>query len=293
MSVRTDCHRPGTIVPSDYDYIMSYCMPGSEPWDQFNMDAARKLCEGINWGRGDGPSMFGVLGKCGICGAVYRTGDIWMHEPTGDFVHVGHNCADKYAMLAARPGFDAALEELKQRRATFIREQKKLALQERFLDAHPGLKEALALDHKILRDMAANFARWNSLTPKQVAFAMKLAADVKARIANPPPAEKHVPAPTGRVTVKGTVVSRKLYGDDADYHRGGIAFGPVYKITVKVVTPDGVWLAWGSAVANCKVGDVVEFTATLTAGRDPHFAFFKRPLKSRVVTPSAQATVDA
>lgn len=274
---RTDPHRPGSIVPFDYEYVLSYCSPGSQPWDQWNMDAVRALCENIGWGRGE-TQMFGHVGKCGICGAAYRNGDIWRHEPTGDIVHVGHNCADKYSMVTERPGFEAALEVLKKRRAAFIAETKRQMVREKFLTSVPGLEEALNGDHDILRNMSASLTRWGSLTPKQIAFAVKLSAETKARKENPPPQEKHVPAPTGRQVVKGRVVSKKVYDSDA--------YGSSTKITVKVETPEGSWFAWGSTFSTAGVfdrGDMIEFKATLSPSRDAHFAFFKRPTDGRVI----------
>jgi hypothetical protein len=285
---RTDCHRPGAIVPSDYEYFMSYVMPGSEPWDQFNMDYARQVCEKHGWGK-DG-RMHGHMGKCGICGASYRYGDIWTHTPTGHIIHVGQNCAHKYEMLADRDDFNAALESLKQRRAAFINAEKNRVLREAFLARTPGLEEALQGDHHILRNLSESLSRWHSLTPKQVAFAMKLSAEAKERANKPVEVEKHVPAPLGRQIIVGRVVSRKSYDS---------AWGETTKVTVKVETPEGSWLAWGSNI-DCRleegqkhhshdtnryasVGDLIEFRATLKPGRDPHFAFFKRPSNGRLL----------
>jgi hypothetical protein len=69
-----------------------------------------------------------------------------------------------------------------------------------------------------------------------------------------------------------------------------------YKMTVKVETADGVWFAWGTIpnklLESVDVGSEgriytlrgmkVELTATLVAGRDPHFAFMKRPVGKTV-----------
>jgi hypothetical protein len=101
--------------------------------------------------------------------------------------------------------------------------------------------------------------------------------------------EKHVPAPEGRVTVRGRVVSKK--GVES-------AYGWTLKMTVKVETTEGTWLAWGTVPADLALiqhptieyqqtvlerGDEIEFTATLACGRDAHFAIFKRPTKARVI----------
>lgn len=163
-----------------------------------------------------------------------------------------------------------------------------------FLSTHPGLEEALRVGHSTLHDMACKLARYGSLSDKQVAFALKLAKEASG------PAEVHVVAPTGRVVVRGLIVSIKSKQTD---------FGPVLKMTVKVTTPEGSWLAWSSVpdslalgagwqtvnedgspceqsadyVPRASVGDEVEFTATLSTSDTPHFAFAKRPTKARLV----------
>lgn len=153
-----------------------------------------------------------------------------------------------------------------------------------FLEANPGLAEALELDHPVLRDMKERFERWGDMTPKAVAYALALAK----KAAEPP--EKHVPAPcgAGRVLVRGKVVSAKTRET---------AYGTAYKMTVKVETPEGTWLAWGTIPNNLLEampcgengrlyelpGHEVEFTAALKPGRDAHFALFNRPTKARVV----------
>jgi len=99
----------------------------------------------------------------------------------------------------------------------------------------------------------------------------KLAAEARAPKPEKRP-EVNVPAPTGRTTFRGVIVSVKTHES---------AFGVTLKCTVKVTTPEGVWLAWGTLPkdipADVERGTSVEITATLSAGREPHFAFFKRP----------------
>jgi hypothetical protein len=157
-----------------------------------------------------------------------------------------------------------------------------------FLAAHPGLADDLALDHPILRDMSSRLGKFGSLSDKQVAFAHKLADEVR----HPKPAEQLVAAPTGKgIVVRGTVISVKEHDSQ---------FGPVMKMTVKVTTPDGNWLVWTTVPGNIMGGGAlrgadVEFTATLEAGRDKHFVFGKRPRLARVIryAPGEGVTLDA
>jgi len=127
------------------------------------------------------------------------------------------------------------------------------------------------------------------MSEKQIALVQKLAAEVR----NPPAQDAHVPAPEGKVVVRGKVVSVKLVEG---------AYGVTTKMTVKVTTTDGAWLAWGTcpesllevahraqpgAAHEALRGREVEFSATLSRGRDAHFAIFKRPTKAVLLTPFA------
>ncbi len=262
---RTDCHRPGAIVPGDYEYLLSFSA-ASDPAEQFNMRAAGEALRGATG------KPFGGVGKCGVCGAHFAHGDVWLHVPSGDVIALGMDCAAKYTMLANRGEWDAHAEMVKrarkQRALTSVRD---LQL-EAYLAGQPELRAALEVEHDILADMRRKAREFGSLSDKQIAFAIKLAAEAYSPKA-PKVEEVKVAAPTGRIVIRGTVVSRKFHDSE---------WGGGTKITVKVRFGEGIWLAWGSLPAgdDCEVGSVVEFKATLEAGREPHFAFFKRPAKA-------------
>lgn len=284
MGKREDLHRPSAIVPNDYTYILGYLTPGSEPWDFYNMDFARKACEAIQWGRGE-TKMFGHIGKCGVCGAHFREGVIWKHEPTGALVHMGHDCSDKLELHQSDPDFVAAVESLKKRRKAVFQASQNAVQRQKLLDANPGLEGALARDHHILQDLNRKFHTYHSLSPKQVALALKISHEMDNKPVREE--EKHVPAPVGRQVIRGILVSKK----SQEGFRGEM----VTKITVKVTTPDGVWLCWGSIPGGlytedeagnrtyAERGTEIEFKGTLVAGREPHFAFFKRPADGCVI----------
>jgi hypothetical protein len=259
--------------------MMSYALPNQYD-DAYGIKEARELCEGVNWGK-DG-RMFGHMGKCGVCGAVYRYGDIWQHIPTGHLLHVGHDCADKYSMLADREDFNAALESIKRRRAAVIQAEHNRIIRANFLTANPGLEEALAVDHYILRDMNDKLNQYHALSEKQVAFAFKLAKEVQEKALMP--AEVMIAAPIGkeRTTIRGRLISRKAHESQ---------FGIVLRMTVKVETDAGNWLCNGTCPnelyatnGEVQIGCFVQFDAMLVPGREPHFAFFKRPTQARVIS---------
>lgn len=103
--------------------------------------------------------------------------------------------------------------------------------------------------------------------------------------------ETHVPAPTGKQTVCGTIVSAKSTNTD---------YGTSYRMTVKVATDAGSYLVnstipaavfdqcedaltnedgWIVALKGCEV----QFTATLERSDSAHFAFAKRPTKAAIL----------
>ncbi len=98
--------------------------------------------------------------------------------------------------------------------------------------------------------------------------------------------ETHVAAPLGKQTVRGVIVSTD--------------FGNTYRMTVKVTTPDGVYLVnstvpasifdacedalqnengWIYALKGCEI----QFAATLERSDSDHFAFAKRPTKAAIL----------
>lgn len=301
MAKRTDPHRPGAIIPAEYTYVMSYALASSEGgWPMPSMGITCRLDRRITRKREDGTeevingehdadgeccvvglrevakakfAATGGTGKCSVCGACYIYGDVWRHDPSGEHIHIGHDCARKYSMLVDRSAHELALGRLRAATATQLIRERNAEERAAFLAQHPGLAEDFAMDHHIIRDIKARFEEYRTLSDKQVALVRKIATELRT----PRVTEEHVPAPTGRVTFKGKVVAARSVES---------AYGTALKITVKVSTPKGSWLAWMTApravlddagdhggIRGCDV----EITATLTAGRDPHFAFGKRP----------------
>jgi len=170
-----------------------------------------------------------------------------------------------------------------------------------FLAAHPGLRNALMHNHRISMDLDAKLMQFHTLSDAQINLAFKIYGEAYGPAR---PSETNVAAPTGRQTIRGTVVSVKDHESQ---------FGITLKMTVKVTTDAGTWLCWGTVPSNLTTtsarifqsdpvagpstriekGTEVEFTATLVSGREPHFAFFKRPTNARVIETTADQAVAA
>lgn len=317
-TARTDAHRPSAIVPADYEYILSFSMDTTDmgaPVSSINVncelervfvrnsdgvvsivntpmqhDADGRCCIiGIKQHGGIFAADAGP-GRCSVCGTHYVYGDVWFHRPTQEYICLGHDCADKYSLLADRSAWE--MENLRTRDSIAKEIARNRNNEERaaFLAKHEGLEAALECQHNIVRDIAQKFVTYRALSDKQIALVFKLANEASA----PKPAEQHVAAPTGKTTFRGTVVSAK--SQESQY-------GTSIKITVKITTPEGTWLAWGtapSAILNSFEGYdyptllrgcEVEITATLEAGKEPHFAFMKRPRGKVISRPANTVSV--
>lgn len=307
---RTDPHRPGAIIPVDYEHVLWYSLATSvggwpQPSQGVNCVIDRRiekrgpegeLLEVINGThRPDGVCcviglrLSGALfadtgrdhgtGRCTVCGAFFVFGEIWRHIPTGEHIHLGHDCADKYNLVADRSEWEAWHAKQTRERAVAVIAREKAKARDAFIAEHEGLSAAFELrqgqgnveDSKqaaILENIYSKLHAYGSLSEKQIAFVLKLADEIK----NPPPVEAHVPAPEGRVTFDGEVVGSKVV--DSFY-------GSTIKLTVKVATPAGSWLVWLTCPGSISgdKGDKLRLTATLTrSDRDQHFAFGKRPV---------------
>lgn len=284
---RTDPHLPGTIIPADYTFELSFWYGTAEVPEGYGLEDLACLVEQY-------PRFRDVDHRCDVCGAHFAYGGAFVYRPTGQTILVGRDCAHKYAMLIDFSRFDAVKEHGKQMTARALTRRRNQQRREAFFDANPGLREALACGHRITNDLSDKLTQYHSLSTAQMNLAFKLHSETYCPAR---PSETNIPAPTGRGTVRGTVVSVKEHRTD---------FGDTWKMTVKVVTDAGTWLCWSTVpsailVANRAAGrDVyglkgceVEFTATLQPGREKHFAFAKRPTGGEIITTAPPAVANA
>lgn len=115
------------------------------------------------------------------------------------------------------------------------------------------------------------------LTERQRDAYVKALADAADRAAEEAARQ---PAPAGRTTVVGKIVSRKSQeGQWGTTPKIVVATEPGWR--VYVTCPDAIWQA--------EVGDTVQFDATLTpSDDDPTFAFGKRPSKATIVAEGSE-----
>lgn len=269
---RTDAHRPGVIVPAHYTEWQYYSLSSSSGGvgtPPINLDCAWPVPVFDRRGRVTGTrvppcadtgrccvasierrwlehgvAIFGSPGKCGVCGAHFVYGTVFRHDPSGELVHMGHDCAQKYAMLHDRSSLELELGRVRSATAARLSRAKNEAELEKFYANCPGLEADLELgradgskEERIIAEIGDKLSRFRSISDKQVQFVQRLAADlrrpVSARVE-----ERHVEAPVGRcVEFVGEIVAVRVQ----DGFRGA-----EIKMTVKVTTVGGSWLAYGT-----------------------------------------------
>jgi hypothetical protein len=310
---RTDPHRPGAIIPAEYRELFCYANPSTVdgwPIPSFNLhmlhaqrtgkpfrDLAVRNPDGTYSAGPEAQPITDDAGKpypmaaihkggaCDSCGAWFIEGSVFLHEPTGECIAIGHICAQKMEL-----DFDesaAALMSGKRkaaRKAVIERRKRRFRLRLFVEKASRELRAALHRDHHIVQDIRARLIQWGEISEKQEALVLKIDREERERAERPP--EKHVPAPIedGRQTVEGFVVSAKWQDN---------IYGGALKMTVKVETDEGSWLCWGTAPGSIADemadlgglrGCTVRFDAKLKQGRDEHFALFSRPTKATVLS---------
>ncbi len=182
---RTDCHRVGVLAPVDYVYVMSYVIP-EQGWANtgYRFDDARQASAAV--GYGSVKPMFGNIGKCAICGASFRAGDIWTHVPTGDMLHVGHECADAIGLAVdgcARRALNQALAGIKVARkankAKATSAERAAKIRAAHCAQHQGLDAVFSSEDARCKAFAKNFDRFGGLPAGDieaiVAYAARLA----------------------------------------------------------------------------------------------------------------------
>ena len=303
QTARTDPHRPSAIVPTDYVFQDGYVtyVKIHEDEDYSDMGVFDGLTEEELFRPSPLFSKSTYL-KCDVCGASHKWGSLFLHQPTGQYVKMGHECARKYQMLGAWADAErTSKRKVKDRRGAALLKAKRRRDLRAWLAsdvATPEVRRALRTDHYIIKDIRGKLIKWGSISEKQAALCVKITDDEALKRAENDVKLDKAPVVTGeKREIEGVVVSAK---SQDGWGRGQVN----YKMTIKVREADGYWLAWGTvpsamfddvpvgsngqlqALKGCKV----RLTGTFAVSdKDDGFTFYKRPTKAQILAYGPEA----
>ena len=178
MSKTSAAERRANVDASEYTLVISYVIPeGSAANTGYRFDEARAACEAI--GYGSVAPMAGNMGKCAICGANFRVGDIFRHMPTGALTHIGHECADKLE-LKVEPEAKRAIARARAKIKTAKKaakghanmRERTLRVRQFYFGAYPGLESALSLNNPRAKAIGATLDEYDALSVDEIAEAV-------------------------------------------------------------------------------------------------------------------------
>ncbi len=152
--------------------------------------------------------------------------------------------------------------------------------------AHPGLRDQLTEAHLSVRDGNPLRLRIGQLLDSLEDYTGTLDdAEVTEAHALLEQLEQEKaarrPVPTGRTIIRGEILATKTLDSQ-------------WGITVKMLVQGPGWRVWGSRpseISTAGRGDVVEFTATVSASDDDDsFGFYSRPTKAHIIAAGLRRT---
>lgn len=304
-----DLHSPANVRPEDYSYrgcweplqavghqtAMMVALMGPRAAEAFQADRIRRVEEHKALLREIADAgykgNFDAKRTCDHCGAYFKYGSIFRHEPTGHLIVVGWICAEQTFDCPTK----AALDQKKAReRAAGGREALRNAeAVQAWVDEDPTRQTDVIdwmLAHpedSFYQDLLGKMRKYGPLSERQEAAVRKGPAMEAARAARAAQDAEAGPVPEGRMVIEGEVVSTKWQDSD---------FGGSLKMLVRLGNGSKVWGSVPSSLQAMEQeitrGDTVRFTATVTrSDRDESFGFFKRPAKAERIGTAADGPI--
>ena len=281
--MRTDIHRPSVIQPQDYEFVGVWYDPNEEfeigsaymlRFERENIMAHMEKTKG-RWARHEHG------GTCHVCGAnaVYLA--VFYHQGSNEYIRVGEDCTEKMDM--GEPERFATVRRAAKNARDAIAGKKKalLILQDLGLEAAWKYYETTEYlpeyEEATCQSLVANLVRYGSFSDKQEEFLKTLLHRIENReaIKAQRAAEKAQAqdCPTGRMAVKGTVLSLK----EVEGH-----YGITLKMFVKTVEGYTLWGSVPKGLQDIKRGEEVAFTATVQpSDSDKKHGYFSRPVRAK------------
>lgn len=270
-------HNPTNFEPSDYD-VLDY-LDNKRP--VYYGQGSKAFEQEVQWWEKDMENTFGTewrkkVHHCVHCGnGRVRWITAVKHVPTGDVVVFGSDCtqrlgfADKFAFKLAQ--LQAKAAAIKVRFSLWNKREKFLAANPEFAQAILNLEAPVHAKNSFARDVVSKLGQYGSLSEKQVnAVVASLKRDVEYASQKATGVEEvKGDAPSGRVAVKGVVLSTKV--------QEGF-YGAQLKMLLKLENNSKVWVTVPSK-AYVEKGQTLTVTATWTPSQDDKsFAYGSRPV---------------
>lgn len=279
--MREDIHKPSLLDPAEYKDIACFYQGSSNDmyWSyRYEMDEYAAALEQYPVFQGN----HAAKGTCDHCGAAFAHGVLFLHEPTGEVVHIGHICA------ANTVGLPSKAAKIRKDAEKYAKEQKahrkQMEATQEWRDENEELVtwlNSLENPHDFLYDMIKQINKWGKLSPNQTAATYKWMAGAAKRAEQAAEAAERLsnvsPVRDGRQTLIGTILSTKWkpspYGDQlkmlVELPDGNKVYGTMPK-SLRALMPEK--------------GAEVRFTATVQRSNDDeHFGFFSKPTNAEVI----------
>ena len=308
MTKRTDIHRPSVIDPMQYEFVCAFTND-ADMYAVMENAHQRELFRQHREHTGGRFSGHDHGGSCHVCGAHAINLATFYHHESNSYIQTGFDCAEKMdagdpvlfrkikdertAFLRARAGKMKAIGTLEERglleQADILfgqylkpRENAGRSQWEIPNTIPDWLADRVSRDFEIAGDIMRKLVQYGDLSDKQWKFfavllnRILMVEERAQKIEERKAMELHIPAPEGRNTVEGLVVSKKWVDS---------AYVPCFKMAVKDPRGFTVWVTVPNIIEDdVEVGDTVKFDAKLTrSDRDESFAFGSRPTKANIV----------
>lgn len=288
---RNDIHRPSEIKPADYSFVgFDYYGPSiGVPIDKREIDDHMLRTSGEY-------VKIDHRGTCDVCGAHAHYVCVFYHELTNAYVVTGEDCAVKMRlshgnMNAFRKAIGLARVMVAgQRKAFAFLSEKNIARAYEIWEAQGNSvdeKGRIRFEESTIKDIVSKLIRYGSISDAQTNFVTNLIAKIDQRpiveAARKAEYDAAGPAPVGRQTVSGIVLSKKTVERNAFYYGDS---GLQTKLLIQLENGSKVY---GNSFACVERGDKVCFKATFEQSKDDvKFGFWKRAIEVLDLRPAEQ-----
>lgn len=273
-----EVHKPALFVPENYEIVDYFDKHRPQPPFDGSEGAVALYNQIIAQWNAERTALFGERRKlsCDHCGQTNVMLVVAVdYIPTGERKCFGWQCAEEIGM----PLDSYKRKRLERvRKANFARLDKEIK-KDLFRKSNPEIVQFIETEAQrgacgeFLSSMKFIYDAEGALSEAQIRGVQKCIEGKKKfnamKVEQAKKLENAPPAPEGRQTVEGAIISTKVIEGE---------YGTQIKMLVQLLDGNKVWCTVPSALDSVACGLAVRFTATFTRSTtDVHFAFAKRP----------------